>query len=697
MNSIVTRCIVRMSAAIFLAMACVAPFVGLARADGTASANSEWRLYGNNPDAQFYSPLKQINDRNVKQLGLAWYADIPSKDALVGNALVADGVVYQSGARNLVFANDVRTGKLLWSFDPQYSYQGGSFATYIGARINRGLALWEDKVLIATGDCRMIAIDRSSGRKAWEVTSCDKSELRMQTGAPHVGGGMVFTGNSCLDSGTVRGYVTAYDVKDGKQKWRWYTVPDDPSKPQSNAVYDMAAKTWGTDWYSKTKGCGQVWEVITYDAKLNLVYIGVAGVSPFNPEARAADAGDELFTNSIVALKADTGEYVWHYKLTPHDGWNLEPMPIIVADLPINGHAQRVVLEAAKSGFFYVLDAKTGKFLSANNFAPVNWATHVDKTSGRPVLNPEAQWWAKPEGAVVYGAIQGLRNWNPAAYSPDTKLVYLPIQIIPEHLQADPHELMGGTQWDLTGIDTRKWLREGRLTAWDPLTQKARWSVTQPNTANGGVIATAGNLVFQGTGEGKLEARAADTGKLLWAADSGGVAVAAPTTVEIDGQQILLVPTGNGASSATVRFMPQFASSCLDCRHAPTRLLAFKLGGKARLPAIEAMPPLPQPVRSPYADEQASRGSGLFKREACEVCHGLETEAINGSVPDLRRTGAARHDLFQKIVQGGLLKELGMPRFDHLTDQEVEDLHAYVVNQSWKYYRQQQGIKAPIK
>ena len=661
-----------------------------ANAAPAASSNSDWPFYGNNPDAQFYSPLNKINDKNVQNLGLAWAAEFDIKDGMVGNALVKDGVVYQSGAGNYVYATDIRTGKQLWKFDPQYSYKDGSFATYIGARINRGLALWEDKVLIGTGDCRVIGIDRKTGQKVWETISCDKTELQMITAAPHVGNDMVFTGNSCLDSGTMRGFVTAYDANTGKQKWRWYTVPDDPSKPQSNAVYEMAEKTWGKDWYSKTKGCGQVWEVITYDNVLNMVYIGVAGVSPFNPDARGKDKGDELFTNSIVALNADTGEYVWHYKLTPHDAWNMEPMPLTIADLPINGKSQRVVIEAAKNGFLYVLDAKTGKFISANNFAPVNWATHIDQKTGRPVLSPDGEWWKHPEGKTVYGAIAGLRNWLPSAFNPNTMLTYLPVQIMPERLKADPKELMGGTVWDIMGVNTKKWIREGRLTAWDPLTQKARWSVSQKNTSNGGVITTAGNLVFQGTGEGKIEARAADTGKLLWSSDAAGTPVAAPTTVEIDGEQILLVPTGNGGSSATARFMPQLASSCIACRNAPTRLLAFKLGGTMPIPKIEERAPIEKPAMPMQPKDQAARGSDLFKREACEVCHGLEANAISGSVPDLRRTGAQRHQLFSQIVKGGLLKDLGMPEFGHVTDEEIRDIHAYVINQSWKEYNAQQ-------
>jgi quinohemoprotein ethanol dehydrogenase len=249
---------------------------------------------------------------------------------------------------------------------------------------------------------------------------------------------------------------------------------------------------------------------------------------------------------------------------------------------------------------------------------------------------------------------------------------------------------MGGTVWDIMGVNTKKWIREGRLTAWDPLTQKARWSVSQKNTSNGGVIATGGNLVFQGTGEGKIEARAADTGKLLWSSDAAGTPVAAPTTVEIDGEQILLVPTGNGGSSATARFMPQLASSCIACRNAPTRLLAFKLGGTMPIPKIEVRAPIEKPVMPMQPKDQAARGADLFKREACEVCHGLEAVAITGSVPDLRRTGAQRHQLFSQIVKGGLLKELGMPEYGHVTDEEIRDIHAYVINQSWKEYNAQQ-------
>lgn len=662
----------------------VSTSASLANPAAMSSENNEWRLLGNGHEQIFFSPLSQINDGNVNRLGLAWYADIPSRDGLVGNALVADGVVYQSGALNRVYANDVRTGKLLWAFDPQYNYSGGTMSTYLGGRINRGLALWEDKVLIATGDCRMIAVNRNTGAKVWETVSCDKTDEYTQTGAPRVGGGMVFTGNSCMDSGKVRGYVTAYDVNTGREKWRWFTVPGDPSEGYENEAMEMAAKTWGTNWRQNTHGCGQVWEVITYDPKLNLLYIGPGGVSPFSPAQRAPDAGDELFTNSIVALKADTGEYVWHYKLTPHDAWNLEPMPPMIVNLPINGQTRRVVLEAGKNGFFYVLDAKTGKFISANNFAPVNWAKGIDQKTGRPILNPEANWWEKPDGAVVYGAVVGLRNWNPMAYNPNTGLAYIPLQNVPTRVTSDPKDILGGALWEMINVDTKKWTQEGRLVAWDPLTQKARWSVQHEMPINGGVMTTAGNLVFQGTATGQLEARAANTGKLLWSGNVGGVAVAAPTTVEIDGEQIILVPSGNGGSSVTARAMPQFAV-CKACR-APTRLLAFKLNGTAKLPKVNPEPPFPEPPRKPYPDALAKRGSVLYKREGCELCHGIETVSLRGSVPDLRRTPAERHNLFAEIVQGGLLKNLGMPEFGYLTEKDVQALQAYVINQAWKNY-----------
>ena len=656
---------------------------------------SEWRLYGNNADAQFFSPLKQINDGNVGKLGLAWYADIPSKSGLAANPLVADGAVYQSGAMGRVFANDVRTGRLLWSFDPQVNFDGGTLATSMGALWNRGLALWQDKVFVATGDCRMVAVDRKTGQKAWDVVSCDKSDNYMQAGAPHVGGGKVFIGNSCIDGGGRRGFVTAFDAESGKIKWRWYTVPGDPAKgykPENKAM-EMADKTWGKKW-KPTNGCGAVWDSIAYDAKLNLVYLGVGGANPWNPDDRGEAAGDELFASSIVALKADTGEYVWHYKLDTNDGWNFEAMNTVIADLPVNGKMRRVIMNAPKNGFLYVLDAKTGKFLSAKNFVSVNWASHIDPKTGRPVFLPEGRWWDKPNGAVVSPGPMGAHNVYPMAYSPITRLVYIPAYNMPTLMEKDPTTLVGGSSWDLYYQDD-KWKAFGSLVAWDPLTQKERWSVKQELPLNGGVMTTAGNLVFQGEGTGDFKAFQADTGKLLWSYKVGSASLAAPTTVEIDGEQLLLVSVGSGGSGSSLTMVKYV--SCKTCR-GPTRLLAFKLGGTAKLPPQAEPAPYTQPTLAPFPAELANEGKLEYARQSCETCHGMEVESANGIPPDLLRSGVVPNfPTFDKVVRGGAFRSLGMPVFDYLTDHQLQAIQAYVINQRWMNYNDQETSKAAGK
>jgi PQQ-dependent dehydrogenase (methanol/ethanol family) len=680
-----------------LAMAAIASLVGansLMAADG-GGGNSEWRLYGNGADAQFYSTLKQVNDKNVGKLGLAWYVDLPTKAGLIGNPLIADGVVYQGGAIGRMYANDVRTGKQLWTFDAKVNFEGGTIATSMGALWTRGIALWEDKLYMATGDCRMVAVDRKTGQKAWDVVSCDKSDNYMQAGAPHVGGGKVFIGNSCIDGGGRRGFVTAFDAQTGKIKWRWYTVPGDPAKgykPENKAM-EVAAKTWGKEW-KPTNGCGAVWDAITYDEKLNLVYLGVGGANPWNPEDRGEGATDELYASSIVALNADTGEYVWHYKLDPNDGWNFEPMNTVVADLPIKGKMRRVVMNAPKNGFLYVLDAKTGKFLSANHFVPVNWASRIDPTTGRPVYLPEGRWWEKPEGAVLSPGPLGAHNVYPMAYSPDTRLVYIPAMSVPTFMKQDRTMLVGGSYWDLYYQD-EKLKAYGSLVAWDPLTQKERWSVRQQLPLNGGVLTTAGNLVFQGEGTGYFKAYRADTGELLWSYNISGTALAAASTVEIDGEQLIIVPSGNGGSSGTALTTVKYAT-CELCR-GPAKLLAFKLGGTATLPPPVPPAPFVQPTVAKLPAELADEGKVEYARQSCETCHGMEL--LNaGSIPaDLRRSQVVpKLEVFDTVVRAGAYRSLGMPLFDYLTDHQLQAIQAYIVNGSWKAY-EDQNLKHPDK
>jgi PQQ-dependent dehydrogenase (methanol/ethanol family) len=660
-------------------------------------SNTDWPLLGRNADMQHNSPLAEINDGTVARLGPAWAVDMPSPDGLVGNPLIVDGVVYQSGPMAKVYANDLRTGKALWTYSPQVGIDGAPIVFW-GQRINRGLAVDGDKVFVGAGDCKLHALDRKTGKKIWTIQSCDasgKTGWYTITGAPRVGGGLVFMGNACGDSGSSRGYVDAYDQKNGKRKWRFYTVPADPAKgKQKTPELQNAAKTWGTGWYAKSHGCGSVWEGITFDEKLNQLYIGVDGPSPWNPKMRAADAGDELYTNSIVALDASTGRYKWHYKVTPNDGWNYTPTnSVMLAELPLQGGTRRVVMAAPKNGFFYLLDAKSGQFISAKNITPVNWASHIDPKTGRPVTLPDARYWEKADGkAVVLPSTAGAHNWQAMSFNEKTGLVYIPVASMPTLLEGAPDSRVGGTvSHDYYGFgEDPKWKAYGELVAWDPVTQEARWRARRFLPNNGGTLTTAGNIVFQGTADGKFEAYAADSGKALWSFDVGGAIVSAPSTVEVDGRQFVVIASGN-AGAMNLGTAQARASSTMATR-TQARLIAFALDGKAAFarPAglVIPKPPLPRGDAA-----LAQKGETLYESFSCAFCHGHAAESAHGAVKDLRMASAETHQQFAGIVLGGLRVDKGMPPFGPLgvTMDDVTALQAYVLREAWKAYEAQQG------
>src|SRR5579859_5200342 len=516
---------------------------------GSTAQSTDWSIIGNGDDQRYFSPLTGINERNVGKLGIAWVADMPAKDGLVDNPLIVDGVIYQSGPLSRVYATDARTGKLLWESGPQIDVQKTVLRGYSGAsslRWNRGLAVWKDLVFVGVGDCRLVALDRSSGRQVWETVACDANDRHGIRGAPRVGGGKVFLGDHCSDGVVGRGSVAAYDARTGKELWRFYTVPGDPAKGFENKAMAMAASTWGSGkWWDHRTGCGSAWDAITYDPKTNLVYFGTDGASPFNPAARSPDAGDELFTSSIVAVKADTGEYVWHYKTTPHDGWNYDAtMHIITADLPIGGRARHVVMTAPKNGFFYVLEATSGKFISGDAITQVNWAKGIDQATGRPIPISDANYWEAKDGqAVALPGPFGAHNFMAMSFDPGTGLVYIPVQIVPALLSYNPKAMVGGEKADyyigLSGDP--KWQMYGEILAWDPVHRQARWREKNRLAINGGILSTAGNLVFQGTAEGEFVARRATTGERLWSMNVGGSMMGAPSAAMIDGEQYIFV------------------------------------------------------------------------------------------------------------------------------------------------------------
>ena len=652
--------------------------------------DTNWLLLGNSHEMQHHSELAQVNSDTISRLGLAWYADIPSRDGLVGNPLINNGVVFQSGPGGTVFANDLETGRTIWTYRASINYDILSIAGKWATRTNRGLALTKRLVIVASGDCRLIALDQKSGDPVWETESCDSTDFYGITAAPRIGGGMVFTGNACMESGYTRGFVDAFDANTGEHQWRFYTVPSDPDKPQDNSIYEMAVKTWGTGWYEHYKGCGSVWDAMTYDDELGMLFIGVGGITPFSPALRVKDAGDELFTTSIVALDARTGEYIWHFKQVPQDAWNYESsVGIMVADIRVDGEDRRTVISVPKNGFIYLLDAKTGEYLSGKNYVPVTWTTGLDE-NGRPIVPADAKYWERDGATIVLPSLSGSHGWEALAFNPLANILYIPTTTLPTKIESDPEAVVGGTRMDfyygLSGDPD--WPAFGEIVAWNITTNAVEWRVKHEAILNGGLLHTAGNLVFQGDANGEFTAFDARTGSKLWSFDTGGAIRGAPSTVMSDGTQYIIVPVGNGSAATTGNLMARAASSW-NARTAP-RLLAFALDKNLVLPAAEPPSPLNLPPVKRFPTDLAESGEKLLEQNACVDCHGLGGESAGGSIPDLRRL-AYPFETFDSIVRQGSLSSNGMPKFDYLSDDQSKALYAYLINEAWTAYEASTG------
>lgn len=668
-----------------IAMACVA-VLGLTGAAPKQSPSNpaEWRLIGGNSDQTYYSGLSQIKADNVSKLGLAWYAEVESGDGLVGNPLVADGVIYQGGPPGKIYANEVKTGKRLWSFTPEFEYAANtSWTGYWGTHVNRGLALDGDNLYIGSY-CRILAVSRTTHKQVWAAQSCDPVKRQAITGAPRVGGGKVFIGNASGDFGGDRGHVDAFDAKTGKHLWRFYTMPGDPTKPFEDKTMADVAKTWGTDYWKYTQGGVSPWDTITYDEKSDILYFGTDGPSPWSPAKRAPDAGDELFTDSIVAVNATTGKYKWHFQTVQRDGWNMAAtMHIMLAELPLPGGAKRVVMTAPKNGFFYVLDAATGKFINAKNYVPVNWTKGLDPKTGRAIPSKEAAYWERPGETVIPlpGDVGG-HNWEAMAFNPMLTTVYIPATVVPVPTTAD--KVTGEVTLDYYyGMRTDAKIKlGGGLVAWDPITQQQKWRVDRVLPINGGILATAGNLVFQGTGDGKFEAISADTGKKLWSFNAGGTILAAPTTVEVDGKQYIIVASGNGGSSG-MRGIPRLMNNLKS--QGPSRLMAFALDAKGTVP-IMPPPPFGKPDFPRPPASLAQVGKRVFSDNSCSGCHGVDAKGTYPGLPDLRRSNKLALPLMKAIVVDGGFKGVGMPGHPHITNDELAAIQALILQQAWQAY-----------
>ncbi len=644
-----------------------------------ASKTPDWPSYGLDYAETRFSRLSQIDRQNVKDLGLVWSYDLESTRGVESTPLVVDGVMYVTASWSVVHAVDVRTGKRLWSFDPKVNRALG----YRGCCdvVNRGVALYQGKVFVAAYDGRLIALDAATGRKLWEKdTIIDRKFSYTITGAPRVFKGKVIIGNGGAEYG-VRGYVTAYDANTGQQKWRWFTVPGDPSKPFEDESMERAAKTWDPagKWW-QAGGGGTAWDSMTFDPELNLMYIGTGNGSPWSRSKRSPAGGDNLYLASIVALDPDTGKYQWHYQETPGDNWDYtSTQPMILADLTIDGQPRKVILHAPKNGFFFVIDRTNGKFISARNFVDVNWASGYDK-NGRPIEIAESRSTDKPYDAIPgpYGA----HNWHPMSFNPVTGLVYLPAQHVPINLMDDKAWTFNGAQpmqpGGNTGWNTAKFLNAepprsnpfGRLLAWDPVQQKVVWSQEQVSPWNGGTLTTAGNLVFQGSADGRFAAYDAKTGDKLWETPTGTGVIAAPVSYEVDGKQYISIAVGWGG----VYGLAQRATD----RQGPGTVYTFALGAKAKLPDFVQYRSdgLLQGVK--YDPAKVNDGAGLYV-SSCVMCHGVPGVDRGGNIPNLGFVSAGMIENLDKIVFKGPFMARGMPDFTgKLTPEDVEKIKAFI-------------------
>jgi PQQ-dependent dehydrogenase (methanol/ethanol family) len=662
----------------------------------SAASQSEWPLLGGNSEQWQFSPLTLINDHNVATLGLAWSAELPVIPGLVGNPLVVDGTVYQGAPGGRIVANNVRNGKLLWTFQPAprdlNDLKRLSWVALWANQVNRGLAVDEHNAYIASGDCRLFAVNRLTGRLLWEAAPCDPTKDYGIVGAPRVGGGMVFVGNTNAELGTERGHVDAYDAATGRSLWRFYTVPGNPADGFENAAMKMASKTWAPNYW-RHGGAGAPWEGMAYDDKLRRLYVGVGNSAPIE----ADDAGKQmLFGNSIIALDTKTGRLLWYYQEAPGSlDFDCDAVAHIqIADLPTKKRERRVVMQAAKDGFFYVIDAHTGRLVSANNYVPSTWASHVDSRSGRLVTR--AEYWKEPVPKVAQPGGFGARTWTLMAYNPNSRWVYVPAFIWPD-LYAPPADSGASDTINYAaagdaayyGLSPKAKIKAaGKLIAWDPVEQRERWHVDQRVALNGGVLATAGNLVFEGTAEGTFNAYAADTGNRLWTFDAHGTILAAPTTVEIDDEQVILVPSGDGGATGAVPVFPRMTST--PSAQNRSRLLAFKLGGPDTVPAAPERA-IPRPFRPVQPATLAKRGARLFSERNCFACHGLKAEKGGLAVPDLRTLSKEVYDAMPDIVIGGAYLQAGMPAFPTLTGEDLEAIRAFLTNEAWAAYDAQQG------
>ena len=667
----------------------------------------DWLAHGRTYSEQRFSPLKDINRDTVKQLGEAWEFRTNTSRGLEATPIVSNGIMFITGSWSKVWALDAKTGRQLWFYDPEVPGQWGRFACC--DVVNRGVAVWKGAVYVGTLDGRLVKLDARTGKPVWDINTIDRTRPYTITGAPRVVNGMVLIGNGGAEYG-VRGYLTAYDADTGHQIWRFYVVPGNPNLPPEDKSMAVAMKTW-SDGGTKNKwweqgGGGTPWDSMAYDPDLDLVYVGTGNGSSWNRNLRSPGGGDNLYLSSIVALKPETGELVWYYQTTPGDDWDYTATQhIILADIMIDGVLRKVLLQAPKNGFFYVIDRTNGKLISAQPYTAITWAKRIDMRTGRPVENPGARYGRKPSFQMP-GTV-GAHNWQPMAFNPQTGLVYIPV-IESNFIYAQPRTLAytpgawNASDFAQAGQIILSDINKGQppqpdrgfIRAWDPVAQKMVWEVPMTGAWNSGMLTTAGGLVFAGGSDGIFAAYDAKNGTKLWSLDLKTGITAPAVTYTVDGEQYIAVAAafgGTGGLGATND--PNTALQ--KWRTNQGRIFAFKIGGRG---TVQALPPelpddVPQPPGDPVDPKLAAKGFNLFHQN-CAVCHGALMMS-SGEVPDLRIVAPEIWSQYDKILLDGALSDTGMGSFkDLLSEDDVKAIRAYALQQAQALYAAKHPVAA---
>jgi quinohemoprotein ethanol dehydrogenase len=679
-------------------MGCAVLHAAAAAASGsrrTAAAGADWYTHGGSDSEANYSALAQITGDNIGRLGLAWSLDLPGEVSLEATPLAIDGTLYFTGSTSKVYAVDAASGRILWTFDPEiYKYRPQSLKLLWG--INRGVAYAKGRVFSGTLDGRLLALDAATGKLLWSTKTIADDSMANISGAPWVVEDKVLIGFGGADFGE-RGYVTAYDQASGKQVWRFYTVPGDPAKGFESPAMKMAAKTWSGQWWKIGGGGGTVWDNMTYDRELHRVYIGVGNSGPWNPRVRSPGGGDNLFLTSIVALDARSGRYIWHYQANPREAWDYKSTAnMILAELKIAGSKRKVLMQAPTNGFFYVLDRETGKLISAEKIGKVTWADRIDIESGRPVERPNIRYEKGP--VDIYPSPLGAHSWQAMAYDPKAGLVYIPYMQLgaritdekyPRQETGEPPVHFGGVYIDILHDSPED--GRGALIAWDPVEQQARWRVQHDSFWNGGALATGGEVVFQGTGDGIISGYDARSGARIWTFDAKHGIIAPPISYAVAGKQYVSILVGYGGNVGPISNLTnrgwKFGAQ-------PRRLLTFALDGQARLPPTAPRDYVVHALDDPaLAIDPDKAAAGLMVYHSnCAYCHGRLLESAGTPAPDLRESALALEwESFRAVVHDGALLPKLMPKFAELSDEQLRDVYLYIRSGAREVLEQQRS------